>query len=220
MRAARAAPMVLLGYGCASLATVVRLCPSQATKMLACEHPSVVFLWCLVACEMRVAVSQNVAVVGWGPAVNPLCQCVSNVRPSCESPCLALGAALRRLLNISISIGVAWAIWIEGGSVIIENALLSDQSVSHVSSELTSTMEQSNVVRTHEFTARDRCIHTSGTTRFCTSLGAGFGANGRCHEACKARQSTQHTPGHHILPLARPQTTARPISAPTASRCF
>ena len=109
---------------------------------------------------------------------------------------------------------------LEGGSVIIENALLSDQSVSHVSSELTSTMEQSNVVRTHEFTARDRCIHTSGTTRFCTSLGAGFGANGRCHEACKARQSTQHTPGHHILPLARPQTTTRPISAPTASRCF
>ena len=90
----------LLGYGCASLAAVVRLCPSQATKMLACEHLSAVFLWCLVACEMRVAVSQNVAVVGWGPAVNPLCQCVSNVRPSCESPCLALGAALRRLLNI------------------------------------------------------------------------------------------------------------------------
>ena len=74
--------------------------------MLACEHLSAVFLWCLVACEMRVAVSQNVAVVGWGPAVNPLCQCVSNVRPSCESPCLALGAALRRLLNISIYLSV------------------------------------------------------------------------------------------------------------------
>ena len=80
----------LLGYGCASLAAVVRLCPSQATKMLACEHLSAVFLWCLVACEMRVAVSQNVAVVGWGPAVNPLCQCVSNACPRRGALCLAL----------------------------------------------------------------------------------------------------------------------------------
>ena len=71
-------------------AAIVHPCPSQATKMLACEHPSAVFLWCLVACEMRVAVSQNVAVVGWGPAVNPLCQCVSNACPRRGALCLAL----------------------------------------------------------------------------------------------------------------------------------
>ena len=40
---------------------------------------------------------------------------------------------------------------------------------------------------------------------------AGFGANGRCHEACKAHQSTQHAPSHRFPPLVRPQTT-RPIS--------
>ena len=89
-------------------AAIVHPCPSQATKMLACEHPSAVFLWCLVACEMRVTVSQNVAVVGWGPAVNPLCQCVSNACPRRGALCLALDPCCDDCLILLLLLLLRW----------------------------------------------------------------------------------------------------------------
>ena len=94
----------LLGDGCASL---LPLCTLVLRKQQRCwlEYLSAVFLWCLVACEMRVAVSQNVAVVGWGPAVNPLCQCVSNARPRRGALCLALDPCCDDCLKLLLLMG-------------------------------------------------------------------------------------------------------------------
>ena len=82
------------------------------------------------------------------------------------------------------------------------------QSVPHVSSKLTSTMEHSKVVGTYVYSQYVTDIHTDGTARFSTSLGARFGANSRCYQAFKA----PGTPPDHPRPsLSRPRTT-RPIS--------
>ena len=66
--------------------------------MLSCE-PACVSLWCLVACETRVAVSHN-SRAGWGPAAR---KCVlPTVRPCTKSPCLVSGPRCVECLHLSI----------------------------------------------------------------------------------------------------------------------
>ena len=82
------------------------LCTLVSRKQQRCWLVNPVFLWCLIPCELHVAVSQNVAVVGWGPAVNPLRQCVCQTRALVAVSMSCAGSALRRLLiHLSIYLG-------------------------------------------------------------------------------------------------------------------
>ena len=101
--------------------------------------------------------------------------------------------------------------------MILKSLYCADQSVAHVSSELTSTLEHSRVVRTHVFTAHDRYIHSSGTLVFAMRLRERFGANGRRIPAYIHPKRPSTSPGHPMPPLARPRA-ARPVSVRPGAR--
>jgi hypothetical protein len=86
-------------WSCLGLAVhpLLPLCTLVLRKQQRCwlVNPSAVFLWCLVACEMRVAVSQKACRLGSGrPQV-----CCANRAPMYRVSMSCVGSAVRRLLK-------------------------------------------------------------------------------------------------------------------------